>query len=172
MVTIRPADTSDAPELVRLINANLEHLKNFAFFQEPVTLEKEEEYLEGDSNSGDSELFVIESDGAIVGTIGLHEMDFSNKVARIGATIFDPKHRHQHIGTTAINLMREYGFIDLSFNKIFLKVFVENDPYRSLYESLGFKFDHIERSAYLLNGVFHDMAVMSMVKSEWEEMFL
>ncbi len=172
VVNLRIAEVSDAPELTRLINENLENFSNLRFSEQRTTVEREEKYLLGDFNEGESVLFVIEVDNKIVGTIGLHEIGTQPRAARVGATIFDPAERGHHIGSQAIMQVFEYGFSQLSLDRIYVNLFAENLKARRHYEDMGFVFRELLPKAYLLRGQWHDMVCYDMPKNLWEEKFL
>lgn len=145
-------------------------LANLSFFTEPLTLERETVYLTKTVMSDSERLYAIRQGeyDTLIGTIGLHEIDWHSNNARIGATIFVPSERGKGFGTGAIDRVLEVAFCDLGMHKIYLNVFAENERGRKLYARLGFVEEGTLRDEYLLRGVYHDMVRMSMKKSEWE----
>lgn len=162
------ATPADAERLVAAMRP--ESLKNLSFFREPLTVERERQYLEGRHHSGRSVIFVIEDAcGSVLGTVGLHEIDGANRTARLGVAIFAAQNRGGGIGSAAIREMLEIGFRQYGLNKVFLKVFADNNRAIQYYEHLGFVNEGVLRQEYLLEDCFRDMAIMSMLKSEWGE---
>jgi diamine N-acetyltransferase len=60
-----------------------------------------------------------------------------------------------------------YAFHDLGLNKVYLQVFTTNTKARRLYTKLGFRTEGTLRAHYFVNGAFHDMLSMSMLREEF-----
>lgn len=164
-VYIQQAVVSMAEEMCREMNTD--HLRNFSFFDEPVTVERQRAYLEKQITSPNDDLFAVMLGWRIVGTCGLHEIDWSNRNARLGVMLFTNEHRGQGIGSAAMRLVIEEGFKLRKLEKIYVKVFAENTASATKYAHLGFQFEARLRKHYHLRGEYHDMVVMSVFADEW-----
>lgn len=170
IVIRKPAAPSDAERIVAAMRP--ESTQNLAFFEEPITVERERAYLERMRSSRDSVIMLVEHvDERLLGTIGLHEIDAEMRTARLGMIIFDPADRGKGYGSYAIRCMLAYGFVQFGLNKIYLNVFVENERGRRLYAGLGFKVEGTLRQEYLLRGQYHDLVRMSMLAGEWQALY-
>jgi diamine N-acetyltransferase len=166
-VTLRPIRIEDAEPMVLAMRPA--DLGNFLFFEQQLTLERQREWLREKMASRHDRVFVIEYDGQMVGTCGIHEIDWHNHNARLGAMIFSSAFRGKKIGSEAIRQLIAEGFEVLGLYKLYLKVFAENTASATKYAHLGFQFEARLRGQYCLRGVFHDMVVMSMFREEWEK---
>jgi len=143
-------------------------LQNFQFFEQEVTLDRQREWLTRMVKSRHDRVFVIEHEGRMVGTCGLHEIDWEGQNARLGAILFSKDSRGQSIGSGAIRLLISHGFEILNLHKLYVKVFAENTASVITDAHLGFQFEARLRQQYRLRGEFHDMVVMSMFSHEWK----
>ncbi len=64
-----------------------------------------------------------------------------------------------------------YGYRQLGMNKIYLQVFTTNTRALGLYRKLGFQDEGVLRAHYYVNGTYHDMHSLSLLRSEFEERY-
>jgi RimJ/RimL family protein N-acetyltransferase len=147
--------------------------QNLSFFSNQVDLERQRAYLRKQCSSEENFLYVVErvSDGAIIGTAGLHEIDRNSHNARIGLLIFRQEDRGQGYGTEAILQVLQRAFGGFALHKIYLKVFTENARSANHYTQMGFSMEGILRQEYSLNGTFKDMFRMAMLRNDWMQRY-
>jgi len=90
-----------------------------------------------------------------------------HKIAEVGIFIGDDTKRGAGLGTEAMNLGLKYGFDALNFNNIHLRVFDFNERAKKSYEKAGFKEYGRRRQAYYLNGEYHDVIYMDILRQEY-----
>jgi RimJ/RimL family protein N-acetyltransferase len=83
--------------------------------------------------------------------------------------IGDEKNRSKGYGTEAIRLGIKYGFEVLNLNNIELKVYDFNERALNTYKKAGFKEYGRRRQAYYLNGKYHDVICMDILREEYYE---
>lgn len=103
----------------------------------------------------------------IVGVISLSNIDFINRMAEFGIVIGEKEYRAKGFGSEAARLMLAHGFGKLSLNKIWLGVHAGHKQAIRSYEKTGFKVEGILREEILLDGVFHDRVMMSILAREF-----
>lgn len=185
-------------ERIRLVPVKVFHAKalieaidpttatNMQFCSEPITLDREIDYLERMTESPNDFLFLIVrlSDKVILGTIGLHEHDKKNRTARLGRWIFNAAERKKSYGAEAVYLLfRYYAFNELCeverrvpeddgfpLNKVYVTLFTTNIGGKTYYESLGFKEECVLRQAYFLGGKYLDLVQLCLFRGEWEKL--
>lgn len=177
LLSVKNCDLIDATNrIMRVIDVSSS--QNLSFYAEaPLTHTRQLGRLQEFANDRNSYLCLIEriSDGALIGSAGLHEYDKRNANARLGAMLFSPSFRGQGYATEAMRMLIEHGFTVWQLQKVYFNVFVENVRTQKRYGALGFKKDGVLRQHYFLpgdngTGTWHDMIHMSLLKSEWEEM--
>lgn len=166
MITLRPVTEDDAEPMLALLEP--EATKNLQFFSAPVSLERQRTYIRRIREDVNERLYAVEADGNLVGTVGLHEIDSHLRTARLGLLIFRAADRGKGFGRAAIMGILERGFVPFGLNKVYLNVFAENVSSRTMYAKMGFVEEGVLRQEYLLDGKYHDMVRMSMLRSEWE----
>ncbi len=105
-------------------------------------------------------------EGDIIGTIGYHDLDMTNKHAAIGYWI-DHRHEGKGIVGRSTRVLIEYLFSEIELNRIQINCNVENRRSRAVAERLGFTFEGVRREVEYLHGSFCDWAVYSLLRSEW-----
>ncbi|HEX6290959.1 MAG TPA: GNAT family protein [Herpetosiphonaceae bacterium] len=74
----------------------------------------------------------------------------------------------QGIMTRAARAMLGFAFDDLSLNRVALEAEVGNVRSRAVAERLGFTFEGIRRHGWVNRGQFVDIAVYSLLASDWQ----
>lgn len=74
------------------------------------------------------------------------------------------------IGTEVTKLMLKYGFEELGFHRIDLKVLDYNKRGICCYEKCGFKIDGILRESALIDGGYHADIIMSILEDEYYQL--
>lgn len=160
----RAVHSYDAEDVVQSIDAS--QLTNLQFFTEPVTLDREREYIERMDKSPADFLFGIWEDGNLIGTVGLHEIDFRLDSARLGIAIFHPKDRHQGFGKIAVEYILDLAFGLLGLNKVYCTPIVGGDSWE-FFQHQGFIQEGVLRQEYRLDGKWLDLYRYSILKEEW-----
>lgn len=133
-----------------------------------VTLDGEKKYLE--DNSSPEAVFVIVTleDNKMVGTVGLHEVNWINRNATLGIFIGDKEYRDKGYGTEAIRLILEYGFKYMNLHSIKLDAMKFNSRALKCYEKCGFKENGRRRDGAFINGKYYDTVSMDILDNEFK----
>jgi putative acetyltransferase len=162
MIAIRPADPSDAPELVALAAAVGQEPGEWLLTTEtwrPVADERR--YLKAVRRHADAAVYVALDGERIVGRLSLARDPHpaSPHVADLGLMVA-ATHRRRGIGTalleTAVSWAKGSGV-----SKLELHVFPWNEPAIELYERFGFEREGLRRGHYLRNGEAVDALLMA-----------
>lgn len=106
-------------------------------------------------------------DNKLIGAIGLHSINNRNNSAELGYWLDETYLGQGYIYKCAQKLL-EYGFEYLCLNKIKITAAVENENSIKVARKLEFKEDGILRSEILLNNVYHDAYVFSLLSREFK----
>ena len=68
-----------------------------------------------------------------------------------------------------MELLVEYGFNILNLNRIELEVYDFNIQAIKSYKKVGFLEEGQKRQATYINGEYHGVIIMSILKEEWKE---
>ena len=159
-----------AKGLFLAIDNNREHLSKFLpWVSAMATIENTQIYIDAclqRYQQGEEISFVIIIDKNIVGRIGFHHIDSMNKHAEIGYWLTE-KAQGKGAVLKSCKAIIAYGFLELNLQRIEIKTAVENLKSKAVPLKLHFKKEGILRQAELVNNQFLDLALFSMLKSEW-----
>ena len=131
----------------RLIENYLESWKKYSQFNYIIELK------EGDSRKN-------------VGSISLWNLNWLHNRAEVGVWLASPEYFNMGIGTSAVNLIKNVGFIHLNLNRIEAHTAIENENSIKLFKKCGFKEEgHLEE--YIrLQGEYHDAVILACLKND------
>ena len=150
-------------------------ITHYLVMYRPITRMEEEDWLENLKSREDNIHFSIvilsEDDSEkLIGNCGLHKIDWKNRVANVGIVIGEKEYQNKGLGTEAMKLLVQYGFITLNLNRIQLEVHKFNVRALMSYKKVGFKEEGVRRQAIYVNGEYHDSVIMGILKDEWEKL--
>jgi RimJ/RimL family protein N-acetyltransferase len=124
--------------------------------------------LEGKGNQG----FVIADKETknYIGQIDLINIDWKNRVAKMGIVIGDPQNRGKGYGTEAVGLLQTFVFERLNLNKLELDVHDYNLNAYRCYLKCGFVEEGRIRQNFYIDGRYTDTIIMGILKSEYEQL--
>jgi RimJ/RimL family protein N-acetyltransferase len=163
---LSPMNMNDFDQYTEWLN-DLSTTKYLSLSSVNITLEAEKKALENLSRGHNYAIIDCETD-KLIGTVGLMDMDTTDRSAEIGIFIGNKDFLSKGYGTEAINLLLDYSFNVLNFKNIMLKVFSYNKRAVSCYQKCGFKIIGKRRKAHFYAGKYHDIIYMDMLSSEFE----
>ena len=166
-ITLRSPGLPDAERLFELIDSNREHLGRWLPALVTVeSIEQERAWLQGRiDDPGDEKPLLILVDGRIVGVIGAHIQEM-NDTADLGYWLAEGQ-QGRGITTRSCAAMVDELLRVQGMNRVVIRAAVDNTRSRAVPERLGFVHEGVERQAVKLPGGYVDMAVYSVLASEW-----
>lgn len=167
-VILRPLSKADVPTLLRWINDP--EVNQYLSAYLPVMEQREEKWLESLAKEDNNThiIFGIEThEGFFIGTMGIHHVDWHNRIAITGALIGEKEYWGQGYGTDAKMVLLEYAFNTLNLRKIYSSVIAYNE--RSLRYSLhcGYRIEGRRRKHWFRRGRYWDDIILGVFKREW-----
>jgi len=165
-VILRPLSENDVQQLTRWINDP--ELRQFIKNTFPITEGGERDWLEGLKKRSDTDIVLgIEVKGKLIGNMGLHRIDWKNRIATTGAIIGEKEYWGKGYGTDAKMTLLNYAFNDLNLRKLMSHVYAFNG--RSLAYSLhcGYRVEGRLRRHRFVNGRYWDEIILGLFKSDW-----
>jgi RimJ/RimL family protein N-acetyltransferase len=162
MIAIRPAEPSDASELVALAASVGQEPGEWLLTTEtwrPVADERR--YLKAVRGHADAAVYVAVDGDRIVGRLSLARDPHpaSKHVADLGLMVA-ASHRRRGIGTALLDAAVAWAK-GSGVSKLELHVFPWNEPAIQLYERFGFEREGLRRAHYLRNGEAVDALLMA-----------
>ncbi len=165
-VNLRPVSREDIPKILVWINDP--EVRQFVASVYPTTQKFEEDWVDGLGKDKDNIVVVIETkEGKAIGLMGLHRIDWVNRVATTGALIGDKEYWGKGFGSDAKMVLLDYAFNTLNLHRINSDVIAFNE--RSLNYSLrcGYKIEGKKRQAMFRHGKYWDRIELGLLREEW-----
>ncbi len=115
-----------------------------------------------------NEVFTIWVRGEFAGLVGFKEKDPVNHRVEIGYWLTETM-QGKGIMSRSVGKMIDYGFRNLRFNRIQIKVADGNLPSAAIPARLGFSFEGTEREGEFHTDRYFNLKVFSLLKKEWLE---
>lgn len=113
---------------------------------------------------------VLTKKGSLIGTVGLHEIDWKNRHAKLGIVIGNAKYHGRGYGEDTVNTLLRFAFHELNLHRITLEVFAFNKRGAACYEKCGFRNEGVLRDAIYRDGKFHDSIFMGVLRKEFDKL--
>ncbi|MDP2340450.1 MAG: GNAT family protein [Deltaproteobacteria bacterium] len=165
-VQLRAIERADLPTFVRWMNDP--HTRSLIARSSPLSMAEEERWFDALLKSTTDVVFVIETRGPpgkarLIGTCGMHKIDWKNRNCAVGIVVGDVGDRGQGYGTDAMACLVRHAFADLGLYRVELEVFPDNPAALKSYERCGFVVEGTRRSAIFKEGAFKDLVLMSVL---------
>ena len=134
----------------------------------PVSEAKFHQWLGGAANDTSRVLFVIRRKGdlRLLGHVHISNIQPVARSADIGLGIGLASDRGQGYGGEALTLAVHYCWRELNLQRVALTVLSHNPRAQGLYERLGFQAEGRLRRATYVDGQFHDVIIMGLLRPE------
>ncbi|MFE5092638.1 GNAT family N-acetyltransferase [Streptomyces sp. NPDC056638] len=134
----------------------------------PRSLSALRERVERDRDDQDRDDFlVLLSDGTPIGHIALVDQDIADGTAEVHL-LLDSRYRGQGYGTDALDALVDLAFGELPMHRIQAVTHIANTAALTVLTKAGFVQEGVRRSACLHRGRRYDIAVLSLLRDEWE----
>ncbi len=143
------------------------HLGRTSF---PRTEADERRWVEKVAADEANHVFAIEAlSGAVIGSIGLHNLDWGRRQAELGIVIGERRYWDRGLGTDAVRALLGFAFDEMGLGRISLTVFDDNPRAIRCYEKCGFRHEGVERTVRVGAGRYRTELRMGIVAREFRE---
>ncbi|MFP7254509.1 GNAT family protein [Terribacillus goriensis] len=167
---IRPPKEEDGPVLWKLKYGEKEpDWKKWDAPYFPLVHVPREEFLasyRSDEESPDQ--WVIETDGAIIGTVSYYWEHEPSRWLEMGITIYDPAYWNGGYGTEALRQWISHLFKAMPIVRVGYTTWSGNKRMVRLGEKLGMTMEARMRKCRYYNGEYYDSIRMGLLREEWE----
>lgn len=166
-VTLRPLKNEDSATLYDWINHREQVLWNAPYC--PVAELSHESWFSRIVNNKDNVIFgiVLNEADKLIGSCQLHSIHPVHRSAELQIRIGEVSERGKGYGTDAVRLLQQFAFEDLNLHRVFLTVKANNIAALKIYEKCGFKHEGVQRRAAFIDGKYHDLVMMSILREEF-----
>lgn len=171
-VLLRSFELSDLDEVMRHWNSM--ELRNLvgAADMGPASRNDEEEFIKGTwKRRQEKKAFTLAietiAEGRLIGGVSLMNINWTNRSAMLGISIYDPKNRGKGYGQESINLILGFAFRTLNLYRVELEAFDFNERAQKCYQKVGFREVGKRRKARFIDGQYRDVMIMDILRDEW-----
>jgi ribosomal-protein-serine acetyltransferase len=168
---LRLLEESDADELYGLTDRNRAHLEAWlpwvpatrspADSLEFIRLTRRQQA----ADDGE-QLAIAGADGAIVGIVGFHRIDWPNRATTIGYWL-GADHQGRGVMTEAVRALVDRAFGVRELHRVEISAAVGNARSRAIPERLGFREEGVRRDAERHGERYLDLVVYGMLAPDW-----
>ncbi|OQB00809.1 MAG: Spermidine N(1)-acetyltransferase [Chloroflexi bacterium ADurb.Bin222] len=171
LIRLRPSEAEDIPLFVRwLSNPELRDYVTIRYISEALERRWFEGLVAATSGVAPQRLhFVIETleSSQSIGVVGLEDINWRDRHAEFGIIVGEPDFWGKGFGSDAVRTTLAVGFRWFNLHRIFLHVVAENARAIRAYEKCGFTHEGRLRDAIFIDGMYHDLLLMSLLADEF-----
>ncbi len=170
-LVLRPVRLEHAAQVFRIVDSERAYLGRWLpwvvhtrtviplkqFIRESIQLHQE----------GERFTWFIWYEEQIVGSLSINAIDKDHRSAEIGYWL-SQYYQGRGIMTRSVAAVLDFGFNHLALNRVVIRTPADNQRSRAVAERLGFQFEGIMRQSLKLADGFHDLALYSCLRQEWE----
>ena len=168
---VRALTERDAGEMFRLTDSNRFHLREWLpWLDTTVSEEDTRRFIQGGIEQDAANLGFqagIFWSGLLVGQIGFHKIDWANRRVMLGYWLGAPYVGRGFVTRAAI-VLTDHALREYALNRVEIHSAAGNARSRTVAERLRYTLEGIEREGEALYGRYVDLAVYSMLASEWK----
>ncbi len=110
---------------------------------------------------------VLKKEDNLIGTIGLHKIDYIHQHGDISIVIGDKKCWGKGYAKEAVSLIVGHAFKKLNLHHITAGMAIDNIASFEVFKSTGFKKEGCLRKHKYIEGAFQDVVIMGILKDEY-----
>jgi len=164
-IVLRAIERGHLPNYVQWLNDS--RVLQYFGRPDPLSLAQEEQWYEAMLQDASVRNFAVEFEGQHVGGAGFSDINKRHRSAEVGLFVGLPELWGRGLGRDVLSTLLRFGFEEMNLQRIYLRVFAENERAIHLYESLGFQHEGRWRQAEFRHGRYHDLLWMSVLRDEW-----
>lgn len=160
----------DAEEIYTVVRENLEQLKLWMpWADDDYSVDSAREYIRGNlsefATTGSFSTSIVLNE-KIVGAVGFHHLDTTNKSAHLGYWLAKSA-QGNGLMTRCSRALIDYLFEEMQLNRVQINCSALNTKSRAIAERLDFRLEGIHRQAGFENNSFTDWVIYAMLRENW-----
>ena len=168
--SLAPLALADADELFAAVETNRDHLRPWMpWVGTTVSPGGVRDFIQSTIDQrarNDGYQCAIRMDGAIIGVLGHHEIDWPNRLTSIGYWL-SADHQGKGIMTRACGAVIAFAFEELELNRLEISAATGNARSIAVIKRLGLVEEGVRRQAEWVHDRFVDLRCFAILKQEW-----
>lgn len=111
---------------------------------------------------------VAQDSGKIIGSTGLHEIDWRHRHSRSGVVIGDRAEWGKGYAPEATKLRNTYAFTELGLETLVAHVVADNINAQRCFEKVGYRQCGVLHRHWFFEGTWHDLILLEVHRDEWK----
>ncbi len=124
---------------------------------------------EADGHVGREDMWVIEAEGTVYGTVSSYYEDAGEEWLEVGIILHQADRWNHGLGTRALTLWVNHLFTTRSTVRVGLTTWSGNERMMRVAEKVGMQLEGRIRRVRVVDGVRYDSIRMGMLREEWEQ---
>jgi RimJ/RimL family protein N-acetyltransferase len=168
-IHLRAFEKEDLDAVIRWVNDDSITCTLSDAFIYPVSRADESKWLENTALANYREkVFAVEKeDGVLIGSVGLHQINWVERKAEMGIIIGEKSCWGQGYGYEAVQALLHLAFNKMNLHRVSLRVFEFHQRAIRLYERCGFQQEGLLREDHYNGGSYSNTLVMGLLKHEY-----
>ncbi len=166
LVSLRPPRPEDAPRMMTWFE-DLE-VTHYLMVRVPPSLEAEKEWVENAGRDPNAVIWAVEHDGRIVGTTGIHDIDWKNGFGTTGTVIGDRGVWGKGVGRELMRLRADYVFLHLPLRKLKSSYIDGNVASARAQKAAGYREVGRWHADRFVDGAWRDVVLTELHREDWE----
>lgn len=156
-------------EKVFALSENHPDVREILYYALPTSIETNSDKIQVKSKDNSTILFTICSlePDAPIGNTAFVRIDWIGRMATFYIAIAEKQNWSKGFGKETVQLMVNYAFETLNFNRVQLHVSAENERAIYVYKQVGFRIEGTLRQAMYFKNSYHDFYLMAILKEDW-----
>lgn len=167
MISLRDLRDDDAPMLLEWRNDP--QVSKYLYNDHTIGAEEHARWF-GRALAGENgRYWIIQVDGTDVGLVSINDIDERNSRCTWAFYVASPAARGRGVGSFVEYSVLSHVFDEMGMHRLWCEVLGFNEPVVEMHRKFGFRDEGRLRQHRLKGDTWHDVVVMGMLRSEWEE---
>ncbi len=135
----------------------------------PPSLSEEQEWLEKMGKDPSTIIWAVEHEGRLVGTTGIHDIDWAQQHGTTGTLIGDKTAWHRGLAGELMQLRTDFAFRQLTLRKLNSSYLEGNEASWRAQQKSGYREVGRRRQEYFRDGRWLDLVLTEVLREDWEK---
>jgi RimJ/RimL family protein N-acetyltransferase len=107
------------------------------------------------------------NNGRAIGLIGVHGIDWKNRVGMTETVIGEKQFRDKGYGSEAQMALLHHAFDTMNLRKLWAVIYGFNKGSQAYHAKCGYQVEGVQRGHIFADGEYHDLILMGVFREDW-----